>query len=69
MTYEEAMNLVAFGGVVTRGDSVIYISVNFASGMAGKTVSLEGFGTGVLFSPTEEDVSAEDWAVFTVAHE
>lgn len=69
MTYEEAMNLVACGGVVTRGSSVIYMSVNFDSGMAGKTVSLEGFGTEILFSPTGEDVNAEDWAVFTVAQD
>ncbi|HBX4612867.1 TPA: hypothetical protein ACHI9W_000336 [Klebsiella pneumoniae] len=61
MTYEEAMNLVARGGVVTRGSAVIYMSVNFDSGMAGKTVRSEGFGAEALYEFSEEDADAVNW--------
>ncbi|MDX6089301.1 hypothetical protein SIK63_05990 [Klebsiella sp. CN_Kp090] len=61
MTHEDAMNLVARGGVVTRGSAVIYMSVNFNSGMAGKVVRSEGFGAETLYEASEEEVNAFDW--------
>lgn len=66
MTYEEAMNQVAAGAVVTRGGVIAYMSVDFSSGMAGNIVKLGGVMDDTLFEPSEEDSAATDWEVFTV---
>lgn len=66
MTYEEAMNLVALGGVVTRGGKFVYMSVNFNSGMAGKIVTSVGLGGDTIFEPSPDDTAATDWELFTV---
>lgn len=64
MTYEEAMNLVARGGVVTRGGKFVYMSVNFNSGMAGAFVTSDNFWNESVFIPSDDDIAADDWAVF-----
>lgn len=61
MTYEEAMNLVARGGVVTRGGKFVYMSVNFNSGMAGKFVTSDNLRDEIEFTPSDDDLSSNQW--------
>lgn len=66
MTYDDAMNQVAAGAAVTRGGLLVYMSVDFSSGLAGKIVTPGGLGVETLFEPSEEDATAIDWELFTV---
>lgn len=64
MTYEEAMGIVAQGGVVARDGRVIYMSVDFSAGTAGKTVVLSGLMGDSIYDASSEDEGADDWTVF-----
>ncbi|HCI6326540.1 TPA: hypothetical protein NPO68_000869 [Klebsiella pneumoniae] len=61
MTYEEAMNLVARGGVVSMDGVNIYMSVNFLSGMAGKLVTSDNFWNETVFIPSDDDIASTSW--------
>ncbi|HCB3279734.1 TPA: hypothetical protein MYU74_000768 [Klebsiella pneumoniae] len=69
MTYEEAMNQVAAGAAVIRGGLIVYMSVDFSSGLAGKIVTSVGLGGDTIFEPSPDDTAATDWELFTVAQD
>lgn len=69
MNYEEAMNQVAAGVAVTRGELLVYMSVDFSSGLAGKVVAPGGIGAETVFEPSDEDKAATGWELFTVVQD
>lgn len=55
------MNIVTQGGVVTRDREFVYISVNFNSGMAGKFVTSDNLRDEIEFTPSDDDLSSNQW--------
>lgn len=64
VTYEEAMAVVARGGIVSRGGVVLYMGVDFARGTAGALVTATGVYGEMVYIPTDDDISADDWAEY-----
>lgn len=66
MTYDEAMCVVARGGAISRGGVVLYMGVDFARGTAGALVTATGVYGEAVYTPTDDDISAGDWAEYII---